>query len=87
MGRRWRFETVEGTVEQNDEDGFVLRFPALPDGAVPVELITEFDDFTTHQPSAYVLTIQVPHPDGEVRCPSDCPICHPELSPETTEAT
>lgn len=76
MAKRWRYETIEGEVVRNDKGGFMLAFPALPDGAVPVEVQTEFDDFTTHQPSGYTLTIQVPHPDGRMRCASDCPACH-----------
>lgn len=71
-----RSESVRAARANNMRRAFVVAFPPLPEGAVPVEIQVEFEDFTTHQPSGYVLRYEVPDPEGDLTCgDTECPNC------------
>lgn len=79
---KWHTEAVRTIRSSNYSRTFVLAFPALPEGAVPIHVEAEFENPDSHQPSGYVLTYEVPDPDGELHCGADCPVCGGETTNE-----
>lgn len=56
---KWRTDTVQAIRSDNRSRTFEM----------------EFNNPDSHQPSASVLTYEVPDPEGKQRCASDCPVC------------